>query len=319
MGPSELRSDQPWPWVGLVNYQGKIGTGFIVRDKYALTAAHFLGDEKDKVLFVLKGREFDAEIILRLKGKDIALIKVLSDDLPPLTPLPVGCLPKLPIPYVTWGYRLVQEHQLLQGHGEVRAWLNDKLLQLETRAQRPGMSGCPVVINGRGGFRVVAVGFARHYPEEFPDDESLAFAYSLAPIPPEVLQHCDLKELPADESLERTAEALDKLAREKSEASNRMSKGRDACAIGIFAVFGIAGLRLVGLLNWLPAIDSLTWLPVLAILTVLSYLFGHRTSELKRYSHYVGTFAGVIRTSNPDEPLPQGYWVLWEEFKKNAK
>jgi len=173
-----------WPQVGLLLGSPKgAGTAFLAGAVGQVLTAKHLVESLSVVRVRFPFGEREAEVVYCSESQDIALLRLTSTTGLP-DPLPLGSLPtKLPTNYITWGYRREKELICLEGRGAIRSRLANGALQLETRTQRPGMSGSPLCVDNV----VVGIGVGRHSPPKAVDIEDLARGYSLESLPADII------------------------------------------------------------------------------------------------------------------------------------
>lgn len=296
----------PWPQVGRV-HGATVGTGFLVGKGRVLTAAHVV-EGAPAVKFQLGSTSYSVTKVQPFQELDAAILTLEApnnEDLP--EPLPLCHVPQLPVPYIAWGYWATGGEVPLQGTGRIQARPKPTLLQLNTRSQVPGMSGAPLAIRVRdGGWRIVGLGCARHVPEEFMDDQSLALGCPIEAIPAEILSElgeivqadaCRLNGVPAAEELMRTLE---------EEAARR-----DRIATYWRAVSGGATLALLipavlGFLNILPPTASSICLVSLITLAWFGHAWARDSSLDAEKSRTLAAAIGFLDVENdrPESLLP---------------
>jgi Trypsin-like peptidase domain len=300
------RADMPWPQVGKV-HGTTVGTGFVVGKGRVLTAAHVV-DGAAAVRFQLGSTVYGVVGVEPFRDLDAAVLTLEEADGASLPePLPLCLVPPLPVSYIAWGYWATGGEVPLQGSGRIQARPIPTRLQLRTRSQVPGMSGAPLAIRVRGGgWRVVGLGCARHFPGSFVDDQSLALGCPIEAIPAAVLreigavedpEHCAVTRLPGAEELIRALE---------ERAAHREGRLLLWRTVSGAATLAIAVPALLGLLRLVPFTAASISLAGLVALSWLAHVWARDAGLDAEKSRAMASFVGLVdvESDDPESLLP---------------
>jgi hypothetical protein len=302
--------NQPWPQIGLIKATKKgagtkLGTGFIVKSKYVITALHTVSGA-EQIIFIQQDEPTVAGIEKEFPEYDLA---ILSLSKPPnkLQSLKLGNVPieELPLLFKTCGYQAIGGVKIYHGFGSIISQHSETKLQLDTQSIHPTMSGCPLAINGKGGWRVVAIASKKHDPSTVSEITNIAIG-CLFPES-DITNYCDgFLKYQKVECIEDTVKAIDNVY---------MPRANKLLLISIGLAGGIA-LITVCLLGAFKIIDPISSLYFILIFVIAIMASAYKILQVDKKSYSLSIIKNGLKNSDVDSPLPQKLIEFWPYFKK---